>query len=485
MTLSTSMAISLSRLQAIVGDANVLDQAAVAQRATHHWDASPMQARALVRPTNTEQLSQVVKACHDVNQPIVTHGGLTGLVDGDKTTTNDLVVSLERMCHIESIDVAGRTMSVQAGCVLQHVQTAAKATGLLYALDLGARGSCTIGGNIATNAGGVSVLRYGMTREQILGLEVVLADGTVLDAMNALMKNNTGYDLKQLFIGSEGTLGIVTRAVLRLRPDTTTKNTAMLAFDSFEQVRNTLAHMNTVIGSQLNSFEIIWNQFYKLSTNPDVGGSLRAPLPNGFYAYAIVESQGTNEQADQHTFEQALESALEQGIISDAVIAQSEKECADIWTIRENVDLFACHHPTFSYDISLPISDMDVYLNNIKTQLSDIWPNIIMYAYGHLADSNLHITIAPNTQTGQVKVDKKGTLSEQLTEEQQQWKYHCNGIMFKALKPLRGSISAEHGIGLEKKAYLHYSRSEAEIATMRLLKQSLDPKGLLNAGKVI
>lgn len=479
------MTISLSRLQAIVGDANVLDQAAVAQRATHHWDASPMQAWALVRPANTEELSKVVKACHETNQPIVTHGGLTGLVDGDKTTTKDVVISLERMCNIESIDVAGRTMSVQAGCVLQNVHAAAKAEGLLYALDLGARGSCTIGGNISTNAGGISVLRYGMTREQILGLEVVLADGTVLNSMNALMKDNTGYDLKQLFIGSEGTLGIVTRAVLRLRADTSTTNTAMLAFDTFDQVQDTLAHMNSVIGSQLNSFEIIWNEFYKLSTNPEVGGSPRAPLANHFYAYAIVESQGTNPQADQHTFEQALESALEKNIITDAVIAQSEKERTDIWTIRENVDLFACHHPTFSYDISLPISNMDAYLIEVKTKLSNVWPSIIMYAYGHLADSNLHITIAPNTETGQVKVDKKGTLSEQLTEEQQQWKRRCNDIMFEALKPVRGSISAEHGIGLEKKAYLHYSRSEAEIATMRVLKHALDPNGIFNAGKII
>lgn len=479
------MTISLSRLQAIVGDANVLDQSAVAQRATHHWDASPMQALALVRPANTQELSQVVKACHDANQRIVTHGGLTGLVDGNKTTNEELVVSLERMNNIESIDVAGRTMTVQAGCVLQRVHEAAKEQGLLYALDLGARGSCTIGGNISTNAGGISVLRYGMTREQILGLEVVLADGTVLDSMNALMKDNTGYDLKQLFIGSEGTLGIVTRAVLRLRSDTHTINTAMLSFDTFDQVRDTLAHMNATVGSQLTSFEIIWNQFYQLSTNIDVGGSPRAPLPNHFYAYAIVESQGTHVKADTHTFEQALASALEKNIITDAVIAQSEKEREDIWTIRENVDLFACHHPTFSYDISLPINVMDTYLSDVKAELTKSWPTVVMYAYGHLADSNLHITIAPDTTQGDVKVDKKGTLSEQLTHEQRQWKSQCNEIMFKALQPLRGSISAEHGIGLEKKAYLHYSRSEAEINTMRLLKNTLDPKDILNAGKII
>jgi len=221
----------LTRLKHIVGDEHVLDQAEVALRATHFWDSSPMQAYALVKPCNTNEVSEVLKLCHSAGQAVVTHGGVTGLVDGEKTSTSEIVISLERMHKIES-------------------QEAAREHGLLYGLDLGARGSCTIGGNISTNAGGLSVLRYGMTREQVLGLEAVLADGTVLSSMNALLKNNAGYDLKQLFIGSEGTLGVVTRAVLRLRPDTPTVQTAILAFDSFGQVSDTLAHMSMKLNSQ-------------------------------------------------------------------------------------------------------------------------------------------------------------------------------------------------------------------------------------------
>jgi len=313
----------ITSLKSIVGDEHVLSQAEVALRATHFWDSSPMQAFALVKPCSTEQVSAVLKLCHSQRQPVVTHGGVTGLVDGAKSSQAEIVLSLERMRNIESVDPAGRTMTVQAGCILQQVQEAAHEHGLLYGLDLGARGSCTIGGNISTNAGGLSVLRYGMTREQVLGLEAVMADGTVLNSMNTLLKNNAGYDLKQLFIGSEGTLGVVTRAVLRLRPNTPTVNTAILAFNSFEQVSDTLAHMSANLNSQLNAFEIIWNEFYRLSTNNDIQGSTRAPLSNNYTAYAIVESQGSNSAADQQMFMQALESAIEDEKIVDAVVAQS------------------------------------------------------------------------------------------------------------------------------------------------------------------
>jgi len=475
----------ISRLKIIVGAEHVLDQSEVAMRAAHFWDSSPMQALALVKPSNSGEVSEILKLCHSMAQPVVTHGGVTGLVDGEKASQDEVILSLERMREIESIDVAGRTMTVQAGCVLQQVQEAARENGLLYGLDLGARGSCTIGGNVSTNAGGLSVLRYGMTREQVLGLEAVLADGTVLSSMNALLKNNAGYDLKQLFIGSEGTLGVVTRVVLRLRPDTPTVHTAILGFDSFKQVTDTLAQMSTNLNSQLNAFEIIWNEFYRLSTNEQINGATRAPLSNNYAAYAIVESQGANNDADQQTFMRALESGMEDGYIVDAVVAKSDNERAQIWTIRENVDLVLRHQPTFIYDISLPIVSMEPYLAQIKQQLQSLWPEVVVYAYGHLADSNLHITVAPTPNNYATNPDNNNVETAQLSPEQKQWYEACNKIMFEPLKNIGGSVSAEHGIGLMKKPYLHYSRTENEIAVMRLLKKSLDPANILNPGKIV
>ncbi len=463
----------------------MLNQNEVAQRATHFWDSSPMQAFALVKPSNTGEVSEVLKLCHSVGQAVVTHGGVTGLVDGEKTSTKEIVLSLERMHKVESIDVAGRTMVVQAGCILQHAQEAACEHNLLYGVDLGARGSCTIGGNVSTNAGGLSVLRYGMTRDQVLGLEAVLADGTVLSSMNALLKNNAGYDLKQLFIGSEGTLGVITRVVLRLRPNTPSVQTAILAFDSFKQVSDTLSHMSTTLNTQLNAFEIIWNEFYQLSTSDDIQGATRAPLSNNYVAYAIVESQGTNSQADQNLFMQALESAIDDEHIVDAVVAKSEKERTQIWTIRENVDLVLRHQPAFIYDISLPIVSMEPYLAQIKQQLQALWPEVLVYAYGHLADCNLHIAVAPTPKNYTNNPGKTNNQTTQLNDEQKKWYEACNKIMFEPLAKIGGTVSAEHGIGLLKKPYLHYSRTDAEITTMRMLKKALDPMNILNPGKII
>jgi len=473
------------QLTNIVGADHVLSAASVAERATHFWDPSPMVAMALVRPANTQEVSDVLKACHQHNQPVVTHGGVTGLVDGDKSTDQDIILSLERMCTIESVDATGRTMTVQAGCILQNVHEAAKDVGLLYGLDLGARGSCTIGGNISTNAGGLSVLRYGMTRDQILGLECVLADGTVLSSMNTMIKNNAGYDLKQLFIGSEGTLGVVTRAVLRLRPDTPTVNTAMVAFDTFDQIKATLLHVSSALNAELNAFEIMWNDYYHLSTDPTIKGTSRAPLSENSHAYAIIESRGADDVTDAEKFIRTMEQALEKGLITDAVIAKSESERSDIWQIRENVDLTLRHQPAFNFDISLPVNSMQNYLDQITTTLRTFWSDVIVYAYGHMADSNLHITVVPMPENFIKNPDEPISRVQTSNETEAQWYQQSNKVLFEALAELGGSISAEHGIGLLKKQYLPYSRTAEEISTMQLLKRSLDPKNLLNPGKIV
>lgn len=475
----------IKQLSDIVGPAHVLTAAEVAERATHFWDPSPMVAKALVRPSNTSEVSEVLKFCFNANQSVVTHGGVTGLADGEKSTSEDIVLSLERMNSIESVDAVNRTMTVQAGCILQTIHEAANDAGLLYGVDLGARGSCTIGGNISTNAGGLSVVRYGMTRDQILGLEAVLADGTIITSLNSLIKNNSGYDLKQLFIGSEGTLGVVTRAVLKLRPATPSRNTAIVAFENFSQVTETLAEVSHHLNSNLNAFEIIWNEFYLLSTDPDTTGTSRAPLNNDYYAYAIIESRGTSIEADSQQFQKTFESLFNKELISDAVIAKSDTEQQDIWQIRENVDLTLRHRPVFDYDISLPVSNMAAYVEQITANTKKQWPSAIVFAYGHLADSNLHISIAPSPENFIHDTTEQTIKIHSYTEDDARQNEIVNKIVFEPLTAIGGSVSAEHGIGLLKKKHLHYSRNTAEISAMQLLKRSLDPKDILNPGKII
>jgi len=469
----------LDTLRQIVGDNHVMDSAQARLRATHFWDATPLNARALVRPANTEQTSKVLAACHAENQVVVTHGGVTGLVDGNRSTSTDIVLSLERQREIESLDPMGRTMHVQAGAVLQDVQQAATDAGLQLGIDLGARGSCTIGGNVATNAGGLSVLRYGMMREQVLGLEVVLADGTIISAMNSMMKNNAGYDLKQLFIGSEGTLGVITRVVLRLRPQTPSVSTALLAFDSFTDVTDSLTHLDNTLNGTLDAFEVIWQPFYALNTDPQRDQTVRAPLPRNYPVYAIVSAKGSATSSPEATFYEALEHLMEKHHVIDAVIAQSEKETANIWYIREHIDIALQHHPVFVYDISLPIAAMERYVDQLQSSLEGIWPTCRLYVYGHLADGNLHVLVAPLEQNEQIHG------GNDTTARNEQWHALSNQIVYEPLQSLGGSVSAEHGIGLFKKPYLSLSRTSQEIILMKTLKRTLDPRNILNRGKII
>ena len=463
----------LAQLREVVGPENVLTGTDVSARATHFWDATPLTAAAIIRPATTAETSAVLRACHDAGQSVVTQGGSTGLVDGHRSKPDEIVLSLERMTAIEAVDVTGRTLTVEAGAILQNVQQTAVDAGLQFGLDLGARGSCTIGGNISTNAGGLSVLRYGMTREQVLGLEVVLADGTILSSMNRMMKNNAGYDLKHLFIGSEGTLGVITRAVLRLRPATPAVNTALLAFDSFQQVTDTLSHLGRSLNGTLDAFEVIWQPFYQLNTNPEIDGTSTSPLPRDYAFYAIVEARSTEQEEASALFERVLEQALMSEHITDAVIAQSERERQNIWHIREHIDTALQHNPVFVYDISLPIAAMQEYVTDIQSRLASRWPQVILYVYGHLADGNLHVLVAPPTDD---------TLS---AAEQQAWHSTSNDIVYQPLQAMGGSVSAEHGIGLTKKPYLRLSRTAEEILLMQTLKRSLDPNNILNPGKII
>jgi FAD/FMN-containing dehydrogenase len=370
------------------------------------------------------------------------------------------------MNAIEAIDPAGCTMTVQAGVPLQVVQERAAEAGLLFALDLGGRGSATIGGNISTNAGGNQVIRFGMMREQVLGLEAVLADGTVLSSMNRMLKNNAGYDLKQLFIGTEGTLGIVTRAVLRLRPAPRSQCTAFVAADSFAAISRLLRDLESKLGGTLNAFEVMWADFYE--TILAASNRHTSPVEKGHPFYALIEARGGDQAEDANRFEQVLGDALEQNIIADAAIAGSHAQREALWAIRDDIDnLMKALAPMIVFDVSLPISDMPAYVDRVKLGLTQQFAGAAKCAtFGHVGDGNVHFCI---------------TVGSDRHEMQRQ----VMDIVYGELAPVGGSISAEHGIGLEKRPFLHYSRSATEIALMKTLKNALDPRGLLNPGKVI
>jgi FAD/FMN-containing dehydrogenase len=450
-----------SELRAIVGEQGMLEGDAVRERAGLLFHGR-VEAGLLVRPRDTSQVSRVLAACHARGQPVVTHGGLTGLVNGADTGSGEIVLSLESMSAIERVDVAGRSMRVQAGAKLGNVQREAEQHGMVFPLDLGARDSATIGGNIATNAGGLRVLRYGMMRNLVLGIEAVLADGTVLTSLNRMLKNNAGYDLKQLFIGSEGTLGVVTRAELRLVSRTRSQETLLAALPSFEALVDLLGRLDSGLGGQLAAFEALWGNYYDLNTAPPAQNV--PPLPRGAPFYAIAETLGGDPQGDRATLEAVLAEALEAGVVSDVTLANSESERRTIWNIREDVWQPKHIAPLLTFDVSLPIENMKAYVEEVNAAVRGFAGENRSFVFGHMADGNLHLVIAAG--------DDPATRSR------------VEAMVYKPLEAIGGSVSAEHGIGLEKRAYLPLSRSPAEIATMRLIKRSLDPKGILNPGKV-
>jgi FAD/FMN-containing dehydrogenase len=396
----------------------------------------------------------------------VPHGGLTGLVYGAATSEDELILSLEALNRIDSVDVAGRTMRVEAGVTLQRVQEEAERLNLMFPLDLGARGTATIGGNISTNAGGMRVVRFGMMRSLVLGLEVVLADGTVLCSLNRMLKNNAGYDLKQLFIGTEGTLGIVTRADLRLVSRPTSSASAFVACRDFGAIPELLGMLDARLGGQLSAFEALWPEFYELTTTAP---ALSAPLlPYGHGIYVLVEALGADPGSDQERFERVLADALEREVVVDAVLAKSEAERRTMWAPREDVFQMDRYGPSHSFDVSLAIGDMPQYLDTVRRALDEQVPGAKIWVFGHVADGNLHIAVCAGD------ADRHAATFDEVER-----------CVYEPLRGISGSISAEHGIGLERKAYLEISRTRAEIATMRALKAALDPRAILNPGKVI
>lgn len=450
----------LHELKSLLGEAGVLEGERAAEASHSNWSRLG-KPHAVLRPSSTAEVSRILQLCHTASQPVVPWGGKTGLVEG-ANADGMLALSLERMNRIEDIDPAGGTMTVEAGCLLQTVQEAADAHGLFFPLDLGARGSATIGGNISTNAGGNRVIRYGMTREMVLGLEAVLPDGAIVSSLNRLLKNNAGYDLKQLFIGTEGTLGVVTRTVLRLRPKPGSTAVALAAADSFSALPRLLRHVERGFSGGLSAFEVMWEDFYRLVTTAPAKG--RAPIAYGHPYYVLIEQLGSDEDSNVASFERVLGAALEENIIADAVIAKSQGERNAIWSLRDDVAQCMRNAPIFTFDVSLPIVEMQDYVADVRSRLLGGWgESTSLMVFGHLGDCNLHLIVG----VGDASV-----------------RHAVEDIIYGALEGRAGSVSAEHGIGLEKREYLPLSRSEPEIQLMRQLKRALDPMNILNPGKV-
>ena len=429
----------------------------------HDWSGlAPVQPLALVRPRDTGGVSAALRLCHAAGVAVVPQGGLSGISGGAMPVAGAIALSLDRLDMIEQVDPAMATMTVGAGVVLQTAQAAAQDHGLMLGVDLGARGSCTVGGVISTNAGGNQVIRYGMARDHVLGLEVVLADGTVLSSLNKMLKNNTGLDLKQLFIGTEGVLGVVTRAVLRLQPRPAHTATAMCGLADTAQVIALLGRARAALGPQLTSFEVMWPSFFHFMSN---GTGITSPLADRHGAYVIVESSAFAEGAARAALEGCLGAALQDGVVQDAVIAANTREERGLWAVRESVSQYPrLIGPLIAFDVGVPLDRLGQSVQDMEATITARWPGAIALSYGHIGDSNLHLVVAVPGAAVQPDHDIKD---------------HVYGI----IRDLGGTVSAEHGIGLLKRDYLCYSRSPAEIATMRAVKAALDPKGILNPGK--
>jgi FAD/FMN-containing dehydrogenase len=418
----------------------------------------------LLRPASTEQVSRILALCHEAKQPIAPQGGMTGLVSAAAPLSGEIALSFERMKNIIEVDKFTGTMTVEAGVELQSIQEQADEHGLLFPLDLGARGSCTIGGNLSTNAGGNRVIRYGMTRDLVIGVEAVLADGTIIDGLHKLRKNNTGYDLKQLFIGSEGTLGIITRAVLKLSPKPSSQVVAMCAVSDFTRVAELLVHAQSSLGSNLSAFEVIWQNTYKLI---DVHvPHATVPLPDHYGFYVLVESMGSNAEKDSELFEHTLNLAMEKNLVEEVVLADSDSKIEGLWKVRDGAaEIYPGAGYMHTFDVSLNVGDMGYFGEEVEKRLRQEWPESILGLFGHIGDGNVHIIvhIGSDTREHHLQIDE---------------------IVYGLIKELGGAVSAEHGIGIMKKQFLPYSKSESEIALMKALKQTMDPAGILNPGRV-
>ena len=421
-------------------------------------------AECVVRPANTGEVAAVVSLCAREGVAVVPQGGNTGLVGGSvpSGTRPEIVLSLSRMNRIRMIDALNDTATVEAGCVLAAVQKAADDAGRLFPLSLAAEGSCQIGGNLSTNAGGINVLRYGTAREQVLGLEVVLADGRTWNGLRALRKDNTGYDLKQLFLGAEGTLGIITAAVLRLFPKPTATATAWVALDSPRAAVELLGLLRERLGDRLSAFELISRACLEavLAHSPDA----QDPLPSAHPWYVLAELGDSGAPALQHErVEDALADCAGRGALRDAALAQSTEQSRALWRIRETIP--EAQFTNVKHDISVPVSKIPEFVQRAGDALAAAFPQMPVYCFGHVGDGNLQYNVG-----SAALLPRRAEVSR---------------IVYDVLGEFGGSISAEHGLGQLKREENRRHKHPLELELMRALKHTLDPQGLFNPGKLL
>ena len=464
----------LGRLEAIVGERGMIvdtrEQQPFVQDWREHWHG---RAAAVVRPANTDEVARVVALLAQMRVPIVPQGGNTGMCGASvpDTSGSQVVLSLSRMNRVREVDTENNTMTVDAGCVLQNLQEVADRHERLFPLSLAAEGSCQIGGNLSTNAGGTAVLRYGNTRDLVLGLEVVLPDGRIWHGLRGLRKDNTGYDLKQLFVGAEGTLGIITAAVLKLFPKPNTVVTGLVALDNPAASVALLSRLRAACGDRVTGYELMARTCMDLVVH-NIPGS-RDPLDQAYPWYVLVELTDSARDAPLETLLQdTLEDAAEADLVRDAVLASSEAQRAALWALRENIpEAQKLGAVGVKHDVSVPVSRVPDLIGRAGEALHRRFPDVRIAPFGHVGDGNIHYNCS-------VPVDREGHPLDACVAE-------VNHIVYEVVHALGGSISAEHGLGVLKRDEIVRYKDEVEMDLMRTIKRALDPNGIMNPGKVL
>lgn len=450
-------------LSGVLSAAQIVRDPGVTASHAGDWSEAPRHAPAVVVfPRTPQEVADVLSACSRLGQPVAIQGGLTGLAGGATPTGSEVALSLAKLNAIEDIDTVGGTAVVQAGVVLEELQQRVEELGWSFPLDLGARGSCQVGGNAATNAGGNRVIRFGTMRDLVLGLEVALPDGRLMTMLNRVTKNTTGVDLKHLFIGAEGTLGVITRLVLKLSPRATAANTALCALPSFDAATRLVRDLRRALPA-LSAFEVMWADYLEAAMEVT---RLRQPFDARHPVYVLVETLGANDERDREALERELGEALEQGLIADVVVAQSVEDGKKLWAYRESIgELLGLLKPFAAFDVGIPMAAMDAFVEAVGAELERRFPAQRHLFFGHIGDGNLHVLSGPHASPDSL--------------------HEVEEVVYAATGRVGGSISAEHGIGVVKKEFLAHSRSPVEIELMHSLKVLFDPKGILNPGRIL
>lgn len=464
----------IESLRRIVGPAHVLTEGDLSAWEMDWRQRERGKALAVVRPVATNEVAEVVRTCAAAGASMVPQGGNTGLVVGSTPdgTGTQVVLSLQRMNAVRAIDAANLTVTVEAGCVLQSLQESAEKAGFLFPLSLAAEGSCTIGGNLGTNAGGTQVVRYGNTRELCLGLEVVTAQGAVWNGLSGLRKDNTGYDLRDLFIGSEGTLGVITAATMKLYPLPAARLTAWAALPSLDAAVTLLGLAHQHLGAGLTGFEVMGQ--FALALVARHFPQQRIPLfTDAPYCVLLENSDHESEAHARAQFERLLETALDSGCVSDAVVAESLAQARQLWHVRESIPMAQAEEGlNIKHDISIPVSRIPEFVRVTDALLAREIPGVRLVNFGHLGDGNLHYN---------VQAPEGGDARVFLREQEAR----VNTLVFDSVQAFGGSISAEHGVGSLKVHELEQRKSAVALALMRSIKQALDPQNLMNPGRVL